>query len=199
MNEYGLDGFVQTLRSDRRAAVWGVVSAAGVFILFGLVTGLIPNPIYVRMVPRTGFDYLFLTLTALLAGVYVTQRLATEVASERGDESSREGATSREGEHTHDHDHDHDHVHTHTHVTDHDSNGDTADTDRLAFGGLIGGFLAVGCPICNAVLLALFSSSALMTYFDPLRPLLGAVSVALLAGLVYVRHQRTCPTCVSQA
>ncbi|MCU4976005.1 hypothetical protein OB955_25365, partial [Halobacteria archaeon AArc-m2/3/4] len=62
-------------------------------------------------------------------------------------------------------------------------------------GGLLGGFLAVGCPICNVFLLALFSSSALMTYFDPLRPVLGAISVALLAGLIYVRHRRSCPTC----
>jgi hypothetical protein len=59
----------------------------------------------------------------------------------------------------------------------------------------VAGFLAFGCPICNAFLLALFSSSALMTYFDPLRPLLGAVSVVLFGGLLYYRHTRACATC----
>ncbi|WP_254768487.1 hypothetical protein [Salinilacihabitans rarus] len=148
-----------SIRPGRRAVAWGVATAVGVFSLFGLVTGLVPNPLYVRMVPRTPTDYLLLALTALLAGAYVTQRLAA---------ASREDADGR-------------------------LDGDGA--DRWAVGGLIGGFLAVGCPVCNAVLLALFSSSALMTYFDPLRPLLGALSVALLAGLIAVRRRRSCPTC----
>ncbi|APW98401.1 hypothetical protein CHINAEXTREME_11675 [Halobiforma lacisalsi AJ5] len=158
-------GFVGSIRSDRRAMAWGTATGVGVFLLFGLVTGLIPNPLYVRMVPRTPTDYLFLTLTALLAGIYIAQRVATEVVS-----------TELEGD-------------------DGSETGDTSGEDRLAFGGLVGGFLAVGCPICNVVLLTLFSSSALMTYFDPLRPLLGAVSVALLAGLIYLRHSRSCSTC----
>ncbi|WP_323174665.1 hypothetical protein [Natrialba sp. PRR66] len=156
---------LRSIRSDRRAMASGGVAGAGVFLLFGLVTGLIPNPLYVRMVPRTPVDYLFLTLTALLAGVYVAQRLATEVVDPDFEDAEGSGTDDATGE------------------------------DRWMLGGLVGGFLAVGCPICNVVLLALFSSSALMTYFDPLRPLLGLLSVALLAGLIYVRHSRSCPTC----
>ncbi|WP_255193261.1 hypothetical protein [Natronobeatus ordinarius] len=156
-------GLVRTVRSNPRAVAWGTLTAVGVFSLFGLVTGLIPNPLYVRMVSRTPTDYLFLTLTALLAGVYVTQRLTTEVACTQPEDAG--------------------------------GRFDGGSTDRWAFGGLVGGFLAVGCPVCNAVLLALFSSSMLMTYFDPLRPLLGLLSVALLAGLISVRHRRTCGVC----
>ncbi|MFC4541362.1 hypothetical protein ACFO5R_05420 [Halosolutus amylolyticus] len=154
--------FVRSIGPDPRAIAWGAAAAVGVFVLFGLVTGLVPNPLYVRMVPRTPTDYLFLTLTALLAGVYTAQRLTTEVAEPEPQ-----------------------------------SGGESDGEDRLLLGGLVGGFLAVGCPICNVFLLALFSSSALMTYFDPLRPLLGAVSVAILAGLIYVRHRRSCPTCAA--
>ncbi len=66
--------------------------------------------------------------------------------------------------------------------------------DRLAAGGVVGGFLAFGCPICNAVLLALFSSSALMTYFDPLRPLLGLVMLLVFVGLLYYQRRR-CEVC----
>lgn len=150
------------LQSNQRAIVLGVLVTSGVFVLFGLITGLIPNPVYVRMVPRTPTDYFFLTLTALLAGVYATQRLATTVPEIDGDDADT-----------------------------------TPGTDRWAMGGLVGGFLAVGCPICNVFLLSLFSSSALMTYFDPLRPVLGVLSVAILSGLIYVRHMQTCVSCPS--
>ncbi|AGB17489.1 hypothetical protein Halru_2919 [Halovivax ruber XH-70] len=146
---------VRLARTNRRAIGWGALAAVGVFALFGVVTGLIENPLYVRMVPRTPVDYLLLTVTAILAGVYVAQRLATAIPG----------------------------------------SADAAGEDRWAIGGLVGGFLAVGCPICNVFLLALFSSSALMTYFDPLRPILGLVSVAMLGGLIYVRNRRSCLAC----
>ena len=157
--------FFRPLLSDRRAMVWGATVGVGTFLLFGLVTGLIPNSFYVRMVPRAPVDYLFLALTALLAGVYTAQRLATttiETADEADDEDETSGSSGE---------------------------------DRWAFGGLVGGFLAVGCPTCNVALLALFGSSALMTYFDPLRPLLGAIAVTVLMGLIYARHERSCPAC----
>ena len=122
--------------------------SVGVFVLFGTVTGLLPNPIYVRMVSRTPADYLFLVATAAFAGAFVYQRsLAEEPIG-----------------------------------------------DGLAAGGVVGGFLAFGCPICNAVLLGLFSSSALMTYFDPLRPVLGAVSVVFFAALL-IYQRRRCEVC----
>jgi len=136
---------------DRRAAAVGLATGAGAFLLFGLVTGLLPNPIYVRMVPRTPLDYLFLASTAALLGVYAFQRSRARI--ERDD-------------------------------------------DGVAALGVVGGVLAFGCPICNAVLLTLFSGSALMTYFDPLRPLVGLLTVFLLGGLVYYRHTR-CDACVS--
>ncbi len=120
----------------------------GTLLLFGVVTGLIPNPLYVRMVERTPADYLFLVATAAFAAGFVYQRSLTD-----------------------------------------DPIG-----DRYAAGGIVGGFLAFGCPICNAVLLALFSSSALMTYFDPLRPAFGAVSVAAFGGLLYYQRRR-CEAC----
>jgi len=134
---------------SRRRLAKAVGVSVGSVALFGVVTGLIPNPVYVRMVPRTGLDYLFLLLTGGFLGLYTFQRSS---------------------------------------VGRHD--------DKTATASAVVGVLAFGCPVCNAVLLALFSSSALMTYFDPLRPLLGAVSVALFAGLLYSRSRRTCERCV---
>lgn len=107
------------------------------FTVTGLVTGLVPNPVYVRMVPITVLDYVFLLTTSVLSAYYFGKEQCS--------------------------------------VLD----------NRLAGLGGLTGFLAFGCPICNAVLLAFFSSSALLTYFDPLRPFLGVFSTILLAFLVY--------------
>lgn len=132
------------MEPTRVAVLKGAAVGAGVFLLFGVVSGLVPNPLYVRMVPRTPVDYAFLTLTSLLAATYVIQK----------------------------------------------SSLPECDGDACAYAGAVGSFLAVGCPTCNALLLALFSSSALMTYFDPLRPLFGVLAVSLLGGVVYWRHRR---------
>lgn len=131
----------------RHLARGGAV-AAGVFLVFGLVTDLLANPVFVRMVPRTPLDYAFLGATSVLAGAYVVQRdLLRDVPG-----------------------------------------------DGCAFTGTLGGFLAFGCPVCNKLLLALFSSSAIMTYFDPLRPVLGTVNVLLFVGLLYYQRRR-CTRC----
>jgi hypothetical protein len=106
------------------------------------------NPLYIRQVPRTPLDYLFLTTTAAFLGVYTFQR----TNNQRNDE-------------------------------------------KTATAGTVVGFLAFGCPICNAFLLTLFSSSALMTYSDPLRPVLDVVSVVFFAGLLYSRSQSPCDAC----
>lgn len=126
---------------SRGALARGLLASAGVFVLFGFVSALVPNPFFVRMVDATALDYVLLVLTSALVGAYVVQRPGLEDC-----------------------------------------------TDRCAYGGAAGGFLAVACPTCNALLVAAVGSSALMTYFDPLRPLLGALAVALLAGVIYVRR-----------
>lgn len=135
--------------SPRGAVLRSVSVAVAAFAVFGTVTGLIPNPVYVRMIDRTVADYAFLVATAAFAGAFVYQRsLADEPLG-----------------------------------------------DGYATGGVVAGFLAFGCPICNAVLLALFSSSALMTHFDPLRPYLGVASVGLFVGLLYYQRRRACDSC----
>jgi len=136
------------MRSLSRRYLEAAGVGVGALVLFGVVTGLIPNALYVRMVPRTPLDYLFLVLTAGFLGAYTLQRTA-----------------------------------------------DGRDDGTAAAASTAIGFLAFGCPICNALLLALFSSSALMTYLDPLRPLLGSVSVVLFAGLLYARSRSPCEAC----
>lgn len=112
----------------RKSAFYGILF----FAVTGVVTGLIPNPLYVRMVPIRWWDYLFLFTTSFLAAGFF----------------GKEECSVEEG--------------------------------RLAKIGGVTGFFAFSCPICNAALLMFFSSSAIMTYFDPIRPFLGFITTAAL-------------------
>jgi hypothetical protein len=50
---------------------------------------------------------------------------------------------------------------------------------RAGLGGGILGYLAVGCPICNKLVVALLGVSGALTYFAPIQPVLGAAGLGL--------------------
>lgn len=54
---------------------------------------------------------------------------------------------------------------------------------------------AVGCPICNKLVVALIGVSGALSYWAPLQPVLGVLSIVLLlTGLVVrLRGQTSCP------
>jgi hypothetical protein len=57
-------------------------------------------------------------------------------------------------------------------------------------GGYLGGFLtffAVGCPVCNKLVLLALGSSGAMTWFEPVQPVLQLVAVAVLIWALRLR------------
>ena len=67
---------------------------------------------------------------------------------------------------------------------------DTRGLDRPSrFGGLGGllSFFAVGCPICNKVVVIALGTSGALTWFAPVQPYLGVVALGLLAWALRVR------------
>ena len=46
---------------------------------------------------------------------------------------------------------------------------------------------AIGCPICNKLVVALVGASGALNYWAPLQPLLGLASVAFLPATLAVR------------
>ncbi len=52
------------------------------------------------------------------------------------------------------------------------------------FGGLLG-FLGFACPTCNMILVMLVGNSILLTYFEPIRHIVGFIGVFLLFRGVY--------------
>ncbi len=74
--------------------------------------------------------------------------------------------------------------------------GDTVETDDTGgldrpsrFGGLGGllSFFAVGCPICNKVVVIALGTSGALTWFAPVQPYLGVVALGLLAWALQAR------------
>ncbi len=78
----------------------------------------------------------------------------------------------------------------------HGDDGDTVGTDDTggldqpsrfgSLGGLLT-FFAVGCPICNKVVVIALGTSGALTWFAPVQPYLGVVALGLLAWALRVR------------
>jgi hypothetical protein len=73
----------------------------------------------------------------------------------------------------------------------------TADDDRSARRGGVGGvlaFFAVGCPVCNKLVVLALGTAGAHTWFEPAQPILGIGSVALLAWALRarLRGERAC-------
>ncbi|SEH16276.1 hypothetical protein [Thermoleophilum album] len=63
---------------------------------------------------------------------------------------------------------------------------DARGTAQATGGGLLGTF-AIGCPICNKLVVATLGVSGALTYFEPIQPLLGITAVTL--AVVAVRRR----------
>lgn len=69
--------------------------------------------------------------------------------------------------------------------------------DRGSRLGMVGGFatfFAVGCPVCNKLVLIALGYSGALQYFAPVQPFLAATAIAVLlwALVVRVRRERNC-------
>jgi hypothetical protein len=59
---------------------------------------------------------------------------------------------------------------------------------KLAAGGLLS-FLAVGCPVCNKIIVLAVGASGAMSYFAPIQPLIAIVSMVLLGYAIWLRYR----------
>ncbi len=70
---------------------------------------------------------------------------------------------------------------------------------RATIGG-IAAYLAIGCPICNKVVVAALGVSGALSVFAPLQPIIGAGSLALLGATLAWRlrdRARRCERCAA--
>lgn len=73
---------------------------------------------------------------------------------------------------------------------------DRVDQQRPARMGSAGGvvaFFAIGCPVCNKIVLLAIGTSGALTWFEPIQPLLAVVALGLLVVALRLRARATCP------
>jgi hypothetical protein len=147
---------------DRSLLTWSALWTLVTLASFGLVTAIIPNPVFGRGVPVESFALVVWLASAPLIGIVV----ATYFAPVPAPDPIPLG------------------------------NGEEPSTGRLSAlrdgttMGSIGGFatfLAIGCPTCNKIALLLLGASGATSVFAPIQPLIGAASLALLAGTLFWR------------
>ncbi len=61
---------------------------------------------------------------------------------------------------------------------------------RTAGVGGVVGFLGVACPVCNQILLMIFGSELLLTYYEPVRVYVAAAGVLITAAAVWIELSR---------
>jgi len=71
-------------------------------------------------------------------------------------------------------------------------------TDKSLRIGTLGGFIsffAVGCPVCNKLVLLALGSSGAISWFAPIQPILALISLAFMLWALNVRliNQDSCP------
>lgn len=160
---------------------WAAAAGASVLtaLLIGLPTDVIPNPVFGRPVEVTWWSLPVLVITSVLAGLLFATYVRDTVPGA--------GARAVDGDRT-------------SGAPDSASpdEGEQPQLDRTARAGGIGGllaFFAVGCPVCNKVVLLALGTTGAMELFAPLQPLLAVVSVVVMAVALRVRlrNERSCP------
>jgi hypothetical protein len=130
-----------------------VVAGLAIVLVIGVPTDVVPNPVFGRPVPVTWWSYPVLALTGVLGGLLI----ATYVREPRP-----AGATG----------------------SDRADAGTDLDVDAPSRTGGIAGllsFFAVGCPVCNKIVLVALGATGARRWFEPLQPLLAVASIVLLA------------------
>ena len=64
--------------------------------------------------------------------------------------------------------------------------------------GNFAGFIGIACPTCNKILMLIFGGEALMRWFDPVRPLLAVLGMALLVYVIVRELNVTRPELAKQ-
>lgn len=154
---------------DRRFVLHAVLWAGASLLAFGLAAAIIPNPAFGRQVPPEPFAIVVWLVSAPLMGLLGATYSAPAPSGPVAESvllavRPAAGVARRDG---------------------------VAGRDGTAIGtaASFGAFLAIGCPVCNKIALVLLGASGAMTIFAPLQPVIGAASLALLAGTLAWRFR----------
>ena len=160
----------------------GFAGAVAVALMVGLPTDVIPNPVFGRPVAVTWWSYPVLLVTSVLGGLLI----ATYVRPMAGPSDG------------HDADGNKTELELNLETERGAERGAERDAERLAKTGGAGGllsFFAVGCPVCNKIVLLALGTAGARQWFEPFQPILAILSLALLSYALWSRLSSTeaCP------
>ena len=142
--------------ADPRFLAWAAAGTVGSLLAFGLVSAIIPNPVFGRSIPPEPFAITVWVVSAPLMGIllatYLAPTRAVPIALGAGSVPAPDSAPGEERR------------------------------SLLGYAGGLAAFLAIGCPVCNKIVLVALGTSGALTIWAPLQPLLGAASLVLLVG-----------------
>lgn len=133
---------------------WLVAAAAavGYTLAVAVPTDLVDTPVFSREIPPTWWAWPSLVISAVLVGL-LSATYVSEAEPTPGADGTREALP-------------------------------TSDQDERSLGAYAGGFLsffAVGCPVCNKLVLLALGYTGALTWFQPLQPVLQLLGFGLLA------------------
>lgn len=158
------------------AGQWALAffSGAGIGLIVAVPTAVIPTPLFGRAVAVTWWSYPTLVITGLLAGMLVTAIItgsATAGSAMATDPAMADDDVTAQGR----------------------DRGFTLGTVGAAVS-----FFAVGCPVCNKIVLIALGTSGALAWFAPVQPFLALLSVGLL-GWALIARLAAVPTCAIPA
>jgi hypothetical protein len=142
------------------AAAWTIVA----FVGYGMVSAIIPNPVFGRQIPPEAFAIAIWLLSAPLIGIVGATYTAPMPAA--GAQPLRFAPAGG--------------LHSAEPLLPVRPVEERRSSTLGTIGGL-GAFLAIGCPVCNKIALVLLGWSGALSIWAPLQPVLGAASLVLLA------------------
>ena len=157
--------------AEPRYLAWSAAAGVVGLVAFGLVSAIIPNPVFGRQIPPEPFAIVIWLVSGLLMGLLAGTYLVAPPAAPVALPGPASAAPPTAGAHL-------------------DPTADVAlaagdrvtPTSALGYAGGLAAFLAIGCPVCNKVALVLLGTSGALTIWAPLQPLLGIASLALLGA-----------------
>jgi hypothetical protein len=164
-----MSGWATMLTWSARRWLVAVGAGVGTALLIGLPTDVIPNPVFGRPVPVTWWSYPVLAVTAVLAGLVGATYVRDPAATGPVVPDLVDGSL----------------------VDD----GDPEPVSRTASVGGLLSFFAVGCPVCNKIVLVALGTTGARQWFEPVQPLLAVASIVLLAWALRgrLRSAVACP------
>jgi MFS family permease len=141
-----------------RQFLLAAAAAAAIALVIGLPTDVIPNPVFGRPVPVTWWSYPTLLLTAVLGGLLAGTYVRPAAAADASVDASVDAVAEEI---------------------------DTP-TRRGGLAGLLS-FFAVGCPVCNKLVIVALGTTGARQWFEPVQPLLAVASIVLLVWALRTR------------